>query len=73
MLIACRRAMMRNCYAPINGKSHPPTCMGNTLGVSRGFVLISVPHGWGIVLQVTAFIHLATGQRNCKVTTDNCI
>ena len=40
-------------HRPINGKPHPPH-LRNTLGVGRGFVLISVPHGWGIFLQVTA-------------------
>ena len=37
----------RGINAPINGKPH--------LGVGMGICSDSVPHGWGIVLQDTAF------------------
>ena len=42
--------------------------LGNTLGIDRGFVLILVPHGWGIVLQVTPFMQLAIAWTQIKGT-----
>ena len=44
-----------NGNALINGKPIPPPGQGNTLGAGRGFVLISVLHGWSLFFKLLLY------------------